>query len=162
IFVLATPPYVPWCRISQFSKAPSLYQRDNICIVFVFSTSYPNNHLVIYNTRILFHSAQIVASLEEAWYGRTAADIDQEMANYINKASGFLPTDVNYWTAKKANKSYGYARSFYDDANTLRTSTGSGDTSRSTLRAEMLAICPKFDDMHRIFSAQLTRNHPPS
>lgn len=94
--------------------------------------------------------------------GNKAADIDQEMANYVNKVCNFSPTDQNYWTAKKANKSYGYARTLYDEANTLRTSTGSGDTLRSTLRAEMLALCPKFDDLHRIFSAQLTRNHPPS
>ncbi|KAF8931268.1 hypothetical protein BGZ47_000158 [Haplosporangium gracile] len=94
--------------------------------------------------------------------GNKAADIDQEMANYVNKVCNFSPTDQNYWTAKKANKSYGYARTLYDEANTLRTSTGSGNTSRSTLRGEMLALCPKFDDLHRIFSAQLTRNHPPS
>ncbi|KAG0044379.1 hypothetical protein BGZ89_006076 [Linnemannia elongata] len=94
--------------------------------------------------------------------GNKAADIDQEMANYVNKVCNFSPSHQNYWTAKKANKSYGYARTLYDEANTLRTSTGSGNTLRSTLRAEMLALCPMFDDLHRIFSAQLTRNHPPS
>ncbi|KAK3841049.1 MAG: hypothetical protein J3R72DRAFT_446420 [Linnemannia gamsii] len=94
--------------------------------------------------------------------GNKAADIDQEMANYVNKVCNFSPTDQNYWTAKKANKSYGYARTLYDEANTLRTSTGNGNTERSTLRAEMLALYPKFDDLHRIYSSQLTRNHPPS
>ena len=91
-----------------------------------------------------------------------AIDVDQEMADYVNKVCNFSPTDQNYWTAKKTNKYYGCARTLYDQANALWTSTGSGNTSQSTLKTEMLALCPKFDDFHRIFSAQFTRDRSPS
>ncbi|GJJ74604.1 hypothetical protein EMPS_06962 [Entomortierella parvispora] len=86
--------------------------------------------------------------------GQTMAQIQTEIANYVNERLG------TKHTAKSINSILQYMRGKYQEAKRLMKKTGSGHTGRQSLREQILEHCPRFEELDKVFRGSLVHNAP--
>ncbi|KAF9949364.1 hypothetical protein BGZ72_008846 [Mortierella alpina] len=86
--------------------------------------------------------------------GETSKENLDKLRAHVKEKSGID------WTFDQAKRKVQYAKSRYDEANTLWTATD-GNTDAAALRSKMLALCPYYDQFHAVYGGSLVWQPPP-